>query len=219
LVIEESSDRNQVGGLRGIYVEDNGQGSAAEPDRATALVGLIRIGYETPEEFCQATPHLGPFLVNEKGDLQVRENGQVVVEKVTGTAIFHRTIQSTGVTYLHRQTFAARRIADGSALGRLHGVGSRGPFWGRVHCFTVVGNEAWIGIHAYGQERFVFVVDNGEGVGTPPDRSTSLPRLAGLGDPPDGYDEWDLDLFCDETPEIPEGFVSDLLAGNIRIQP
>lgn len=155
----------------------------------------------------------------QAGDIHVNPLGHPVVEQVAGTAIFHRTIQSTGETYLHRQTFTARRVADGSAVGQINGVGSRGPFQGWVHCFTVVGNEAWIGLYDVDSgERFVYVVDNGEGIGAP-DRSTSFPPLGALGDPPEGYDEWDLDLFCDETPEVPARLVSDLEAGNVRIQP
>jgi hypothetical protein len=148
----------------------------------------------------------------EKGNIEVRENSQAVVEKVTGSAMFHRTVPRTGVTYWHRQTFTAWRIADGSALGRLHGIGSQGPFGGGVHCFTVRGNEAWIGFYAGDEERVVYVMDNGQGAGTPPDRSTGFPPLGITGLP-------DLDTYCDETPEIRAQSVFDLEAGNIQILP
>ena len=67
----------------------------------------------TDGRFDAASGDLTLELEDETGSLWTIR-AQVKGEKVTGTAIFHRTIQSTGVTYLHRQTFAARRIADGT---------------------------------------------------------------------------------------------------------
>jgi len=151
-----------------------------------------------------------------------------VVEEVMGSAVFHRT--AAGQTYLHRAAFTARRYADGTVDGMYHSVGRQGPNWSRVYCFTVEGNEAWLGVIVEraqnsppwpGEARAVYVVDNGEGIDAQPDRSTAFPPLGTtlLGDPPEGYDEWTLDLYCAETPEIPAQSVFDLEAGNVQIHP
>jgi len=151
-----------------------------------------------------------------------------VVEQVMGSAVFQRTAGDQ--TYLHRAAFTARRYADGTVDGMYHSVGRQGPNWSRVYCFTVEGNQAWLGLiversqnapPAPGDERAVYVVDNGEGIHAPPDRSTAFPPLGTtlLGDPPEGYDEWTLDLYCAETPEIPARSVFALAAGNVQIYP
>jgi len=153
-----------------------------------------------------------------------------VVQQVTGSAIFHRTTRA-GETYRHRATFSARRHADGSVVGNYSAVGRTGPYRGRVHCFTVIENEAWLGVVVEwsknsppepGDERIVYVMDNGEGAGARPDSSTAFPPLS-ITDPdgPGGPELPlpDLDAYCADTPQIRAQSVFELEGGNIQILP
>jgi hypothetical protein len=143
-----------------------------------------------------------------------------VVQQVTGAASFHRTTRA-GVTYRHIGAFTAQRYADGSVAGMYSGNGLFGPYRGRIHCFTVIGHEAWMGVIVErsknpqmppGTPRVVYVMDNGEGANALPDRSTAFPPL-GITLLPD------LDTYCALTPEIRASSVFDLEAGNIQILP
>jgi hypothetical protein len=221
LIIEKSSNPSLVGSLRIVYLQDNGNGSKSEPDRSTALPRLSSLGYGTLDEYCEATPTIQASSVYdvEAGNIRIHSLNPIV-EQVTGSAGFHRTTRQ-GLTYWHTGAFNARRYADGSVRGMYQGNGGNGPYRGNVECFTVVGNEAWLGVIVErslnsppfpGQSRVVYVQDNGEGAGAPPDRSTAFPPLGITGLP-------DLDTYCAETPEIRAQSVFDLEAGNIQILP
>lgn len=217
LIIEDSSNPAVIGSERALYVMDN-----AGADRSTALPRLSSTGFGTLDEYCQATPEMPSSSVYdlEAGNIHVVVQFNPVVENVTGSAKFHRTL-SSGETYLHTGAFTARRYADGSVEGMYSGNGNAGPYRGSIQCFTIIGNEAWLGVivERYskgspqpGDPRVVYVMDNGEGSEAPPDRSTAFPPLGITGLP-------DLDTYCAETPEIRDRSVFDLEAGNIQILP
>jgi hypothetical protein len=143
-----------------------------------------------------------------------------VTESVTGSA--HYTAARTGFTGWRTFSFNARRKADGSVEGRFQ-VNNHGGSWmkGSVSCFTIVDNQAWVGVvveqgsrpSILGDRVFV-VIDNGEGKNDPPDESTGMP---GLGSPFVPYST--LEDFCAQAPI--DGWSSrslEIEAGNIQVR-
>ncbi len=136
-----------------------------------------------------------------------------VVESVSGLGLY------TDGGAKRTWSFTAVKHADGTVRGEFEGLnrslgtGTHGH--GDVICFTIVGNEAWLGgvieqnpsnPNRVGLEFGWRVVDNGQGGGAPPDQIT---RTLRIGEP--GTD------FCESTPDV--GFLHDLEAGNIQVRP
>jgi hypothetical protein len=102
--------------------------------------------------------------------------------------------------------------------GRYDAISRNGPFGGRIVCFTIIGNEAWVGVEIEywtveppgGLERWFYVQDNGEGRKADPDLSTASPRVSPA---------WEgLQEFC-EYPGPGNASVDEVQAGNVRIEP
>lgn len=113
-------------------------------------------------------------------------------------------------------SFSAVKYADGRVRGEWEGfnrsVEPRDPSHGEVVCFTIEGNEAWIGGRiektfrgSEGREFGWRVIDNGQGANSPPDQITRTLRARTALD------------FCSGAPAI--GFMHSLEAGNIRVRP
>ena len=117
MIIEDSSEPTRIGTERAIYVMDNGEGANTPPDRSTALLRLSSLGFDTLDEYCQATPEIRASSVYEleEGDIHVVQFNPVVAV-VTGGAEFHRTL-SSGETYVQKAALTARQRADGSVEG------------------------------------------------------------------------------------------------------
>jgi len=133
-----------------------------------------------------------------------------VVEAVSGSGHFSLPGDGTWRTF----SFAALRGADGSVDGnfhlRTHVPGGGAKVSGRIVCFSIVGNEAWLaGViekavgPAAGTTVGWRVVDNGEGSAVPPDRITRQRRSV------------DTAAYCADMPTDQE--LNDVEAGNIVI--
>jgi hypothetical protein len=170
-----------------------------------ALSGLIFFGCNQQE----ATNALPESSNSPTGDVSFAKNA--VIESVTGSGHFTRD-------YPAWRTFSmnARKKADGTVEGRFqvnnHGVPSYAK--GIITCFTIVGNQAWIGgiieksnsPDLIGTQRGWRVVDNGEGVNFPPDQVSFLNLVD------------DAQFFCVDS--IPEWIaLHDIEAGNIQVRP
>jgi hypothetical protein len=140
--------------------------------------------------------------------------GSPVVESVTGSGHHNAAIRDwEGWSTF---SFNARKTADGVA-GRFQAT-NHGLSWlkGAISCFTVVGNEAWLGVNVEIAsrpgllgDRVFRVVDNGEGSNAEPDQKS---RLASPG--PYGSAQ----NFCDQTPDWPPSGLFDMEAGNIQVR-
>jgi hypothetical protein len=149
--------------------------------------------------------------VSDVDDPNLAKGGGGVVESVTGS--FHRTWTHprAGWTAWRTLSFNARK-KDGSVEGRFQ-LNNHGQSWmkGVVTCFTIVGNEAWVGVTVeesnnpifVGGERGMRVLDGGEGRKAPLDRASSLSS------------SFSAQQLCDETPDFP---MRDLQAGNIQVR-
>ncbi len=118
-------------------------------------------------------------------------------------------------------SFSARRYPDGSVKGewvriRRTSGNAEAKSHGKVTCFTIVGNQAWLGGYATtgffttppDNEVAWRVVDNGEGRNSPPDQ-ISLQFVSS----PEGF----ADEYCATTPNIP--MLNNVEAGNVQIRP
>ncbi len=141
-----------------------------------------------------------------------------VVQSVSGSGSFIVPGPNDRRTF----SFTARRYADGSVEGDWERI-RRGPgnaketkSHGKVLCFTIVGNQAWIGGFATSglfstpgeNEGGWRVVDNGEGKNALPDQMSLEFVGAATGFAED---------YCANTPAAPALFT--LEAGNIQIRP
>ncbi len=135
-----------------------------------------------------------------------------VVQSVTGSGAF-----TGGGGLLRTFSFTARRHADGSVHGRFTGFNrnSGGRIAGRVTCFTIKGNAAWIaGVieHAnfdvIGDETGWRAVDNGPASSATPDQLSFAVGVTAAD-------------FCAETPGPPPAGLGlvDIEAGDIKVQP
>jgi len=123
--------------------------------------------------------------------------------------------------------FAAVKRSDGTVTGEFQtfGLSSDLPVHGDVTCFTVIGNQAWIGgvIKKFkfgngqfeGQDVGWQVIDNREDAADSPDR-ISFGLILSL---PGGIlDEETAEEFCQNTPDLGEfDLLNDVVAGNIQI--
>ncbi|MFQ5798343.1 MAG: hypothetical protein ACE5H0_06575 [Bacteroidota bacterium] len=139
------------------------------------------------------------------------------VQSVKGSS---KSVTEAGV--FRKFTFHARKYADGTVNGnwklnlRDPGDHSKDKFHGKITCFTIIGNEAWIGGFESGvgplNEVAWRVVDNGEGKNAAPDRMSD--QYFGQ---PAGFAA----KYCDTAPDtVPPGPpLKDIDAGNIKIRP
>lgn len=133
-----------------------------------------------------------------------------VIESVTGSGHF---TDVRGDAQLRTFSFNAVKRADGTVTGEWQRLNRSldAKAHGDVTCFTIAGNQAWLGGVV---ERtttvpggvFWTVVDNGEGANSPPDQ-ISLQLV--------GRSQEDVDLFCDI--QLPRPVV-DIEAGNIKVR-
>jgi len=105
-----------------------------------------------------------------------------VVESATGSAHRIRPLPDGELWVL---TFSAEKHADGTVTGQAH-VDRKDldAAWDvDVTCVSVVGNTAWIGgiirnargaLPRDGTVSYFYVIDNGEGEGSPPDRASAV---------------------------------------------
>jgi hypothetical protein len=145
--------------------------------------------------------------------------------EVTGLRILESVSGSGHVTApegdFRTFSFSARRYADGSVKGewvriRRSSGNAEAKSHGKVSCFTIVGNQAWLGGYATtglfttppDNEVVWRVVDNGEGRNSPPDQISLqfVSSPAGFGDE-----------YCVTTPTVPS--LNIVEAGNIQIRP
>ena len=136
-----------------------------------------------------------------------------VLENVTGSGHF-----TTAAGDLRTFSFTARKYADGSFSGRwvrVNHLDENGHSQGVVTCFTIVGDQVWLGGYATqglfsdppNNEVAWRVVDNGQGNNNPPDQISLQFVNAGPGF---------ADNYCATTPESPTP-LHDVEAGNIQI--
>jgi hypothetical protein len=134
-----------------------------------------------------------------------------IVESVTGSGHVYRPFWDVWRTF----SVAAIKRGDGTVRGNLqianHGdfpyADSRGP----VTCFTVDGNQAWIGSIILrsldpadiGLEIALRVVDNGEGSDADPDQISTA------------YEVESAQQFCADTPDWPP--LRPIEAGSIQV--
>ncbi len=145
-------------------------------------------------------------------DLTVQYARGAAAESVTGSGHFH-----TDPGQWRTFSFAATKAGDGSVQGTYHfrihdeqGTGSR--IWGRVTCFVIEGNEAWVaGIvrkagnpNNEGTPQGFHVVDNGQGGDALPDQVT-VPWSGQM--PTEEY--------CGTRPDFQ--ILRDVEAGNVQI--
>jgi hypothetical protein len=137
--------------------------------------------------------------------------GRGVTESISGSGHYVRT-DLPGV--YRTFSFHATKKADETVKGefQLDNDGLDLDFHGDIVCFTIVGNEAWVGAvsertNAAGydppQEHVFRIVDNGQGDNFIPDQVSTMP----LGD---------TDSYCQNTPLYPA--LKDVLDGNIQIR-
>ncbi len=139
-----------------------------------------------------------------------------VVQSVTGSGNFH--FQGDFVRIF---TDVAQLLADGSVRGQWEranpGVpgGGATKSHGVVTCFTIIGNQAWLGGYATSgnfstppdNEVGWRVVDNGQGANSPPDEIS----LQAVARPPGFAASW-----CANTPPLG---TFPIQAGNIQVRP
>jgi hypothetical protein len=139
-----------------------------------------------------------------------------VIQSVTGSGSFVAP-QGDWRTF----AFTARSYADGSVAGqwerirRQPGNASGTKSHGVVTCFTIVGNQAFIGGSTTigllstppNNENAWRVVDNGQGANSPPDQMS----LEFVGAPP-GFAA----NYCATTPAAPS--LNAIQAGNIQVK-
>jgi hypothetical protein len=216
VVIESSTspNPNRVNSERIIHVQDNGEGGGADPDLSTALPSLG--DFESLDDYCTRAPLERPdHRVHEleAGNIQVFNP----LVDISGSGGFH--FLSRGGDELWRTfSLTAQKQADGSVTGHYQSNAEGDYNEGPITCFTIIGNEGWLGMivevssnpDRVGEERIIYVQDNGEDGGTDPDRSTRLPPLLLTGLP-------DLDTYCAE-PDIGASGVYDLEEGGIQIR-
>jgi hypothetical protein len=146
---------------------------------------------------------------------RVRHGGDII-ESVTGSGSRHAVEQEGDWRTF---SFTAHRHADGTVDGqwqrirRQDGNAADSKSHGVVSCFTIVGDEAWLGGYATSglhSDRGVAwrVKDNGQGSKADPDRISLQWGDTGL-----GY-RWQ---YCASTPADLE--LHDIDAGNIQIKP
>jgi len=146
--------------------------------------------------------------VNDNNNLRLEK----VVEKVTGSGHF-----TTADGDLRTFSFTARKNevgVDGRwvRVRRVDGVNVHSQ--GVVTCFTIIGDQAWLGGYATqgllseppNNEVAWRVVDNGQGNNSPPDRISM--QFVGAGP---GFAE----SYCSATPDAPP--LNDIEEGNIKI--
>lgn len=162
---------------------------------------------------CNDTTEPGAAVPVSFADAAAAANAGVV-ERVQGGANFTAPDGD-----LRTFAFSAVRYADGSVTGqwerirRFGGNAASNKSHGVVTCFTVIGNNVWLGGYATSgnftepgfNEVGWSVVDNGNGRNAPPDQM-SLQRVARI----PGF----ADRVCDQTPDF---FLFDIAAGNIII--
>jgi len=218
VVIESSTspNPNRVNSERIIYMQDNGEGSNAAPDGSTALPPLGDFG--SLDDYCMRAPLERPDIgvhELEAGNIQVFNP----VVDISGSGGFTWTRPRTGEEFWLTSSVSARKQADGSVTGTyeriIHEFG-----WdkARITCFTIIGNEAWLGMiieestnpPSVGLGRALYLVDNGRRSDSEPDRSTGLPRLSSVGvETPEEY--------CQTTPENGGTSVYEFEEGDIQI--
>ena len=137
-----------------------------------------------------------------------------VVQSVSGSGHLRG---GPGFSNFRSFSFSALRYADETVKGQWQafGRGSDPPIvaHGRVICFTIVDNSAWVagvvekssapGEVPPGQERVWQVTDNGQGAGASPDQISTT-----YGFP--------ADVYCDQAPLGAE--MHDVQYGNIQIK-
>lgn len=138
--------------------------------------------------------------------------GRGVTESVSGSGHYLRT-DLPGV--YRTFSFHATKKADGTVKGefQLDNDGVDLDFHGDIVCFTIDGNQAWVGAvsertnadppYDPPQEHVFRVVDNGQGDNVDPDQVSTMP----LGD---------ADSYCQTTPMYPS--LNDVLDGNIQVR-
>ncbi len=140
-----------------------------------------------------------------------------VVESASGSGSFIVDPPGDRRTF----SFTAKRFADGSVEGqwerirRQDGNAADSKSHGVVTCFTIIGNQAWVGGMATSgvasdppnNETAFRVVDNGQGKNAPADQM-SLQFVSGGPGFAAGY--------CDATPESPA--LRDIESGNIQVK-
>ena len=149
-------------------------------------------------------------------DFAAAGGGGQVVESVTGSGHLRRP---PPVPEGQFRTFSltARKHADGTVAGEIQGNnhGNFPMFHITISCFTIIGNQAWIGgtfvksdnPSIVGREARLRVVDNGEGNAASPDQISLISApAAGSGG---------AQRQCDRTPDFPR--LREIEKGNIQI--
>ncbi len=164
-----------------------------------AAVGLATLG-------CERSPDVAGPLFGVAG-------ANRVVQSVTGSGHF------TSGGEFRTFAFNAVRRADGTVTGEYQGHNRAADVhWhGNVTCFTVIGNQAWIGgttetssdpnLIVPGTQSGFRVADNGEGRNTPPDQISLQFINAGAGF---------ANAYCGAAPPAPA--LNDVQAGNIQVR-
>lgn len=179
---------------------------------AVALVGLAGCEPVSQPELPAVQPREArPVQSAQAPAIQLGPGGRVV-ESVTGSG--HITVADEWRTF----SFAANKAADGTVAGEFQAFNRAfvAKVHGRITCFTIVANEAWIGgvlersdnPGLVGLAARWRVVDNGEGARAPADQISQIPLGA-----PGGAEQ----AYCADTPAFLP--LIDVEAGNIQIRP
>jgi hypothetical protein len=155
-----------------------------------------------------ATPLMGPE--------DARYSEQRVVRSVTGTGHIDHPVGDED--FFRTFAFVALERADGSVIGTFELTAREVPVrvHGQITCIGIADNAAWLGGEieqssdpdrvAPGTKVRWRLVDNGEGVATPPDQIS----LVLLGGDPASY--------CANMPPTSPIQLFDLVAGNLRVR-
>jgi hypothetical protein len=158
-------------------------------------------------------------LTSPEASFSADANSNGVVQSVSGSA--HILIEAP-VVGRRLMTVNAVKRADGSVSGRWRTeqqADGGNTFEGTVTCFTIIGNDAWLGGElttlngqppAQRHAALFRLMDNGSGNDAPPDQSSTV----GLINNPD----YSL-AYCDSTPDLPELPLQEVVQGNIQIRP
>jgi hypothetical protein len=125
--------------------------------------------------FCMGCDSAGEAVAGPGLVLQAVNAGETTARAVTGSGHY-----TSSAGFWRTFSFQVRRQADGSVRGRFQLVGHRQPavrLHGSLTCFSVLGNEAWIGgiyekatnQNLIGTGFGFYVKDNGQGSGADPD--------------------------------------------------
>jgi len=124
-----------------------------------------------------------PTALVDDATLLASLSGGQWTESITGSGHFITGPLAYNPGVWRTFTMTASKALDGSVDGKfkvvLHLEDGADVVRGRVICFTVKGNTAWVGAHKEGNDPpdVAFqVVDNGEGSGEAPDEVLQVPR-------------------------------------------